>query len=507
MNTVDSPVITTAAGAVRGRLEGGVAVFRGIPFAQPPVGEARFAAPRPVRRWDGVREAFAFGPPPPQESMVPGAAVPRDSADDGDWLTVNVWTPAPDPAARRPVMVWIYGGAYKFGSADDPAYNGCRIAREGEVVVVTLNYRLGIEGFARIEGAPANRGLLDQVAALHWVQENIAAFGGDPEQVTLFGESAGAGSLAALMAMPRASGLFRRAIAQSLPGTYFSDALAADIAAVLAGGLGLRPTVDDLSAVDPGKLPEAGAVLTGTMRAYEDRWGPVAHTPTPFSPVVDGDVLPVDPWHALASGAAREVDLIVGHNRDEYRLFLALGGQLGRITDDQAAQALRLFGPGPDAERAYREAYPEASAERLCELVQSDWLFRMPSLRLAEAHAAGGGRAHVYELTWAAPANGGFLGACHGLDVPMVFGNSSGFGSDLLGSTPPAEAGALSARFRSAWTAFASTGDPGWPAYDTERRLVQIFDTEPAVASYPEEASRRLWQHHTFGVLPLVSRR
>jgi para-nitrobenzyl esterase len=201
------------------------------------------------------------------------------------------------------------------------------------------------------------------------------------------------------------------------------------------------------------------------------------------------------------------VDLIVGHNRDEYRLFLALGGQLGRITDDQAAQALRLFGPGPDAERAYREAYPEASAERLCELVQSDWLFRMPSLRLAEAHAAGGGRAHVYELTWAAPANGGFLGACHGLDVPMVFGNSSGFGSDLLGSTPPAEAGALSARFRSAWTAFASTGDPGWPAYDTERRLVQIFDTEPAVASYPEEASRRLWQHHTFGVLPLVSRR
>jgi para-nitrobenzyl esterase len=504
MNPVEMPVITTAAGAIRGRLEGDVAVFRGIPFAQPPVGEARFAAPRPVHRWNGVREAFAFGPPPPQEPMGPEPTAPRDQPDNGDWLTVNVWTPAPDPAARRPVMVWIYGGAYKFGSADDPAYDGGRIAHDGGVVVVTLNYRVGVEGFARIEGAPANRGLLDQVAALQWVRENIAAFGGDPEQITLFGESAGAGCIAALMAMPRARGLFRRAIAQSMPGTYFSDALAADIAASLAGGLGLRPTVQDLSAVDPGKLPAAGAALTAVMRAHADRWGPVAHTPTLYSPVVDGDTLPTDPWRALAGGAAREVDLIVGHNRDEYRLFLALAGQLGQITDDQAAQALRLFGPGPDAERAYRAAYPEVPAERLCELVQSDWLFRMPSLHLAEAHAAGGGRAHVYELTWPAPARGGFLGACHGLDVPLVFGNADGFGSDLLGPTPPAEARTLSARVRWAWTAFATIGDPGWPDYDAER-LVQVFDAHSAVAPYPEEASRLLWQHHSFGVLPLLT--
>lgn len=507
MNPVEMPVLTTAAGAIRGRQEGDVAVFRGIPFAQPPVGDARFAAPRPVLRWNGVREASAFGPPPPQEPMGPESTAPRDQPDNGDWLTVNVWTPAPDPAAGRPVMVWIYGGAYKFGSADDPAYDGGRIAHDGGVVVVTLNYRVGVEGFAHIEGAPANRGLLDQVAALQWVRENIAAFGGDPEQVTLFGESAGAGCIAALMAMPRARGLFRRAIAQSMPGTFFSETLAADIAASLAGGLGLRPTVEDLSAVDPGKLPAAGAGLTAVMRAHTDRWGPVAHTPTLFSPVVDGDVLPTDPWQALTSGAAREVDLIVGHNRDEYRLFLALSGQLGRITDDQAAQALRLFGPGPDAERAYREAYPDLSTERLCELVQSDWLFRMPSLHLAEAHAAGGGRAHVYELTWPAPAHGGFLGACHGLDVPLVFGNTGGFGSDLLGPTPPAEARTLSTRIRWAWTAFATIGDPGWPGYDAERRLVQVFDAKPAVTRYQEEASRLLWQHHSFGVLPLLTRR
>lgn len=204
MSRSEYPEAATAAGAVRGRREGALTVFRGIPYAQPPVGEARFAAPRPVERWDGVREAFAFGPPPPQEPFGPEAPGSLPAGDD--WLTVNVWTPDADPAARRPVMVWIYGGAYKFGSSDDPAYDGGRLSSEGGIVVVTLNYRVGIEGFLRIEGAPANRGLLDQVAALEWLRENIAAFGGDPEQVTVFGESAGAGSIAALMAMPGRGG-------------------------------------------------------------------------------------------------------------------------------------------------------------------------------------------------------------------------------------------------------------------------------------------------------------
>ncbi|WP_327715029.1 carboxylesterase family protein [Streptomyces sp. NBC_00490] len=505
MSTSEYPEAATAAGAVRGRREGALAVFRGIPYAQPPVGEARFAAPRRVERWDGVREAFAFGPPPPQEPFGPEAPGTLPAGDD--WLTVNVWTPDADPVARRPVMVWIYGGAYKFGSSDDPAYDGGRLAREGGVVVVTLNYRVGIEGFLRIEGAPANRGLLDQVAALEWVRENIAAFGGDPEQVTVFGESAGAGSIAALMAMPGARGLFRRAIAQSVPGTYFSDALAADIAQTLAAGIGLRPTVADLAGVDPRKLPEAGAALSGRMREHVPRWGAVALTPTPFSPVVDGEVLPTAPWEALADGAARDVELIAGHNRDEYRLFLLLGGLLGRVDDGLAALTLSLFGPTPDAERAYRAAFPDASTEYLFELVQSDWLFRMPSLRLAQAHVAGGGRAHVYDLTWSAPANGGALGACHGLDVPLTFGvfDGTGLGAMLIGPTPSPETEALSAHIRSSWTAFATTGDPGWPAYDPERRLVRLLDTEPTVAAYPEELSRRLWERHTFTALPLTT--
>jgi para-nitrobenzyl esterase len=499
-------VVRTEAGAVRGRREDGLTVFRGIPFAAPPVGEARFQAPRPAPAWDGVRDAYAFGPPPPQETSFLGSDGVPDVPLGDDWLTVNVWTPDPDPAAHRPVMVWIYGGAYKIGHAGSPGYDARHIAHDGDVVVVSLNYRVGIEGFAHIEGAPANRGLLDQVAALEWVRDNITAFGGDPGQVTVFGESAGAGSVAALLAMPSAAGLFRRAIAQSVPGTYFSDALARDIATALAAEAGLRPTAADLATVDPRRLPSAGEALTPKMLQYLDRWGQVAPTLSPFSPVVDGEVLPVAPWQALAAGAGRDVELVVGHNRDEFRLFLAMGGQLGQITEEQERGALRMFAPGAAGEADYRAAFPDASPGELFERVQTDWLFNMPSHHLAEAQLAGGGRVHVYELTWSAPANGGVLGACHGLDVPLLFGT---FGADIglmvfAGGAPTPEAEALSARFRASWTAFARTGDPGWPAYGTTDRLVQVLDAEPQVRAYPEEATRRLWEGYEFGALPLL---
>ncbi|GAA0640742.1 carboxylesterase family protein [Streptomyces thermocarboxydovorans] len=500
------PVVRTAAGAVRGRYEGDLAVFRGIPFAEPPVGEARFAAPRPVRGWDGVREAYAFGPPPPQDAALQGRAVVDSLPTGDDWLTVNVWTPEPGPAARRPVMVWIYGGSFRLGHSGSPGYDARRIARDGDVVVVTLNYRLGMEGFAHIEGAPANRGLLDQVAALEWVRDNIAAFGGDPGQVTVFGESAGAGSIAALLAMPRAAGLFRRAIAQSVPGTYFSDALARDLGAALAAEVGLRPTVADLSTVDPRKLTAAGETLGPKMPRSVDRWGQAAPTLTPYAPVVDGEVLPRTPWQALAEGSARDVELVTGHNREEFRLFIALGGRLGQITAEQADRALRMYAPGPGGAHAYRAAFPDASPGELYERVQTDWVFAMPTLKLAEAHLAGGGRAHLYELTWPAPGLDGALGACHGLDIPLLFGT---FEADLgmlmfAGAQPGEDVKALSSRFRAAWTAFARTGDPGWPAYDTERRLVQVLDTEPRVEPYPEEASRRLWADYEFKPLPLL---
>ncbi|TDV43228.1 carboxylesterase/lipase family protein [Actinophytocola oryzae] len=490
--------VRVESGVVRGRTEDGLAVFRGIPFAEPPVGALRFAAPVPVRRWDGVRDAVTFGPPAPQDLGFLGVPGEIDAPPGDGWLTVNVWSPSPDRAARLPVLVWIYGGAYKLGYSGSPGYDARRVA--GEVVVVSFDYRLGVEGFAWIDGAPANRGFLDQLAALTWVRENIGAFGGDPDRVTVVGESSGAGSIAAMYAMPAARGLFQRAVLQSVPGTFFSESLAADVSKAIAAELGLSPTVAELSAVAPATLTAAGVALAGKMGDHRERWGSLAYSRFPFAPVVDGAVLPVTPWEALAAGAGRDVPLVAGHNRDEARLFLALAGELGRVTDEQAALALRVFGPGPGSERAYREAYPEASAERLYELVQSDLVFRMPSVRVADAQVAGGGRAHLYETTW----RGGPLGACHAIAGPLMFGTfDTQLGPMLLGPEPGPGVAALSADFRGAWTTFAATGDPGWPAYDPERRLTRLFDVPPSVEPYPEERSRLLWRDHPFPPMPL----
>ncbi|MEP7161711.1 MAG: carboxylesterase family protein, partial [Dermatophilaceae bacterium] len=357
-------VVKVSGGVVRGGTEADLVVFRGIPYAAPP---ARFGAPQPVRPWDGVREATRFGPPPPQ----PGAFGMNGLGEAGDdWLTVNVWSP--DLGGGLPVMVWIQGGAYTFGMSGLPEYDGGNLARGG-VVVVTFNYRVGLEGFGHVQGTPVNRGLLDQVAALEWVQGNISGFGGDPDRVTVFGQSAGGGSVAALLAMPRAAGLFSRAIAQSMPGTYFTPELAADITRGCAAELGLEP--DGLPTVDPRLLPSAGDSLTAKMGQFAGRWGRAAHALIPFAPVVDGDVLPTTPWQGLTG----QVELMVGHTRDEQRLLTALSGMLGHITEAQACETAEIFAPDP---RQYREAFPDP--EELYEVVRSDWLFRMPSLHLAE---------------------------------------------------------------------------------------------------------------------------
>lgn len=396
----------------------------------------------------------------------------NQTAGGDNWLTVNVWSPDPSHDAGLPVMVWIQGGAYTIGTSGLPEYDGARLARDG-VVLVTFNYRVGIEGFSQIDGAPANRGLLDQVAALEWVRDNIRAFGGDPVQVTVFGESAGGGAVACLLAMPRATGLFHRAIAQSVPGTFFSPELAHDIAGACAAELGLRATVADLSTVDPDLLTAAGDEVTANMIAHLDKWGRAAHRSILFAPIVDGDTLPCTPWEAR-----HNVELIVGHTRDEHRLFTAII----ETSDEQIASAEAVFAPGP---------YPAAEPTQLYEWILGDWLFRMPSLHLAERAAT----AYFYELTWS-----GVLGACHGLDVPLVFGNlTSGQPAALIDDLVAAET--VSAQMRAAWIAFATTGDPGWPTFDTG--LVQLFDTTPAVVPYPEVESRKIWQDFIFAPLAL----
>jgi len=411
-------------------------------------------------------------------------------------LTLNIWTPDPG-AAGLPVMVWIYGGAYRFGSSADPGFDGAVLARAG-VVVVTANHRVGVEGYAELGGAPPNRALLDQMAALRWVQEEIKAFGGDPARVTVFGESAGAGAIAALMVMPLARDLFSQAIAHSVPGTYFSPDLARGIGSELTAPLGLTPTVAALADVPPERLLEAMAQLNRRM-PFVNRWGP-------FSPVVDGELLPTDPWTGLAAGAGHDVPLMVGHNRDESRLFLVLGGLVGAVTDEMAREAMELFGPGHDGARRMRTAYPDATAEELYVLAHSDRMFRMPSLHLAAAHTAGGGRAHLCELTWPAPGAGGVFGACHGLDVPLVFGVlDQGPAIQLLGAPPVADAAEVSAQMQSAWTMFARDGNPGWAPYDERRRATRIFDISEhsGIRTYPEEKSRQLWLDTPIGVLDL----
>ncbi|MFE6858863.1 carboxylesterase/lipase family protein [Nocardia sp. NPDC057668] len=499
-----APEVRTANGRVRGRVRDHVATFRGIPYAQPPTGRLRFAAPAPASPWDGVREAAEFGSPAPQaQIMSPGPAGNPETTGD-DWLTVNVWTPQPDSAARLPVMVWIHGGGWMFGHGGDPAYDGTLLAREGGVVLVTCNYRLGMEGWALLEGAPANRGLLDQIAALEWVRENISGFGGDPHKVTVFGQSAGAGSVAALLAAPRARGLFRRAIAESVTGSLLSPELAADISGAVAAELGLRPIVTDLAAVDPEFLARTGDLVAASLPERAERWGAFAYSPSPYSPVVDGAVLPRSPWEALAAGAGRDIELLTGHTRDEFRTFAA--ARLGSIGDGEADAALSALAPEPGGAPAFRAAYPGATAEELYLTVTSDWLFRMPSLHLAECQSAGGGAAYVYELTWRSPGMGGALGAPHILDTPLVFGTFTADPAPFLFGDPPSpRARALSELVRARWAAFARGGDPGWPEYVPPRRVTQILDNDPVVVAYPEDASRRLWERHRFDQLPLAS--
>jgi len=485
-------LVHTEAGAVRGRRDGTVAVFRGMPYAQPPQGPLRFQAPVRVSAWDGVRDAMRFGPAAPQPGTL------SDSDGDLGWLTVNVWSPDLG-AVNLPVMVWIHGGRYLEDGTANPHYDGTNLAEAG-VVLVSLNYRVGMEGFASIAEAPNNRGLLDQIAALRWVQDNIAAFGGDPDNVTVFGQSAGAGSVASLMVMPASAGLFRRAIAQSLPGTFFTERLAAAVSSEIAAIVGTKATVAELQHCSPRSLVSASEALLRRMPHFADEWGPMALTPTPFSPVVDGEVLPDAPWHGLAAGVSHHIDLLVGHTRDEYSLL----GPGRDVAEDQLTLTEELLGPASRSPVDYRDAFPDASRAHLHETINADWLFRMPSEHLAAAHHAGGGTAWLYELAWAFNPS---ERASHSLDMLLVFGTLT---DREIASHPDAyrtasqEYNAISETMRRDWVRFASSGTPGWTPYTPPRRCTRVYDTDTADCPYPEETSRRLWANHRFGPLDIA---
>ena len=345
-----------------------------------------------------------------------------------DCLNLNIWTPGPG-AAGLPVMVWIPGGMFEVGST--AAYDGSRFARDG-VVCVTINYRVGAEGFLYLGDGDANLGLLDQVAALEWVRDNIAAFGGDPDNVTIFGESAGAMSVGTLLSMPRAEGLFRRAIAQSGAAhqVMSADDGAADRPAPRRAAR-RAATREAIAAVPVDRLLAAQAELKAELLAHPDpeRWGDeVVTSMLPWQPVVDGDVIPAPPIDRIAAGAGAHVDVMVGTNTDDWRLFLVANGAIDQITDEiltgpvavYGYQALAAYGlPVETALAAYRAAYPGASPGDLLAAVQTDWWCRIPAIRLADAHAhSPRGDLHV-RVRLALTGVGGRLGACHALEIAL----------------------------------------------------------------------------------------
>lgn len=508
-----STTVKTGKGELRGAAEGGLVTFRGIPFARPPIGELRFRAPQEATPWQGVRDATRFGPRAvqvPNEALEAILGRPEDQpALDEDCLYLNVWTPGLDDR-RRPVMVWIHGGGFTIGAGSDPIYDGSALASR-DVVVVTINYRLGPFGFLYVPGFAdaagetcANFGILDQIAALKWVQAEIAAFGGDPGNVTIFGESAGAMSIGTILGSPLATGLFHKAILQSGAAhqVLTQDVAAANTAAFVealgmaksdAAALRARPVEDMLEAQTKLEAESGWAARRGLGLGLR------------YQPVIDGHVVSQPAINEIRNGSARDVPILIGTTLDEYKLFAVMVPHLREISEDEAAKRVSYLLPGRDIERARSmlRAYRQARAARgeatdpyelVCAAV-TDWLFRVPADRLAEAQAAQRQRVFAYRLDWRSPVGEGILGACHAIDLPFVFGTHHltrrwvGKGADV---------DALAATIGDAWVTFARSGDPStdalpWPAFDTTHRKTVVLNHDCRVEEQPREQERRCW--------------
>jgi len=477
-------VVATRTGAVGGAELDGVRLFLGVPYAAPPVGELRFRLPQPPTRWEGVRGATDPGPNAPQTmrafpqlDMTPLVGEGWRKGDD--FLTLNIWTPAVG-AAGLPVMVFIHGGAFVVGSKDASANDGSGFARSG-VVCVAINYRMGVEGFLPIPGAPANLGLHDQLAALAWVRDNIAAFGGDPANVTVFGESAGAMSVADLIASPLAEGLFGRAIVQSGHGAMVrAPRVARRVVDRLARRLRITPDVEGFRT---RTIEECLAALekisrpTTRIDLRDEDGRESAFSLSRFLPVFGDAVLPDPPLEALRKGVGAKVDLLIGSNAEEVSLYMTPTGARRRMTgwmarytlgrsEPRAREILKAYGLGRKGRRP-GDALTEA---------MTDLIFRLPARQFARTHQ---GRTHLYEFDWCSPACGGELGACHALEIPFVFdtlARCSGPGG-ITGSAPPQ---ALADRIHGLWVGFARDGSLPWPQYDAKTR--QIFALDKGVA-------------------------
>lgn len=492
----DAPIVRVASGLVRGEIVGGVRRFYSIPYAANPVGDLRFRAPQPHPGWEGVRDALTPGPSAPQHkppmTRLPGLDLGPLFAEpwvpDRDYLTVNVW--APEPAAGGlPVMVFLHGGAFLIGGKDSPLYDGASFARN-DVILVSVVYRMGLEGFVSIPGGDSNLGLRDQIAALAWVRANAAAFGGDPANVTVFGESAGAMSIAALIASPLAEGLFRRAIVQSGHGFLVRrERTARRLTAVVARRLKVTPDAEGFrsrSIEDGVAAVEWTARPTTRVDLRERNGRDLTYGLSKFIPVYGDEVLPQAPMEALKAGAGAGVDLLIGSNREEMNFYLIPTGLRDKMFGLMAWFLLSRVQPNARAIlKAYGLGRKGRKAGQVYADAVSDLMFRWPARRQAEEHQ---GPTHVYEFDWRSPACKGELGACHGLDLPFVF-NTLGVltgPEGMAGEAPPQD---LADRVHRIWIDFARDGSAPWPEYSRGDRQVYSLSRGESAAEPPAPAA------------------
>ena len=501
-------LVETLQGRLAGTQQDCLQAFRGIPFAKPPTGALRFHAPEPAEPWVGVRDASRFGRSAPQNKVGFDLVSGLEVGEQGeDCLYLNVYTPAAD-AARRPVMVWIHGGAYIMGSGSQSIYEFGPLVRRGDVVVVSINYRLGAFGFLHLadlggpsRGATGNAGLLDQVAALRWVRENIEAFGGDPENLTIFGESAGGMSVGTLLGTPSARGLFQRAVAQSgAAHSVMGRRGATKLASSLLEELEIQP-----SQLDSLWQAPVEAILEAQQRCYARALRVGRRS---FQPVIDDRALPEPPLEAIRKGLSREVPVLVGATRDEWNLLGSMDPQSAKL--DMAALVERIEARVPGVEESgttrgrrivdgYRRARASAAPPQLFCAIETDRMFRIPAIRLAEAQSMNQRHTYAYLVTWESPLMGGVLGACHGIDVPFVLGAIGSKGANRFAGSGP-EAETLSDQMMSAWLAFARSGDPNhpglpsWTPYDSERRATMLLGPKCELVDAPFDEERKLWE-------------
>ncbi len=488
--------IETASGILRGFEDDDLVHWRGVPYAAAPIGAQRFRAPRPHSSWRGVRDASSYGAVAPQKRTTAAFGVGRRTRVSEDCLTLNITAPRMPADAPRPVMVFIHGGANTLGTGSVPLYDGVELVRRGDIVYVSINYRLGVLGFMDFSAYStadqqfdSNLGLRDQVAALQWIHDNIGAFGGDPERITVFGESAGAMAVTALMATPAAHGLFARAIAQSsAPALVNSRERSAHLAADFLEMAGIRPTQAprQLLSVEPSHLVQTLDKLTKKYAADQPGLNTVALT-------VDGDYLPKQPVEAFADGTATQVPLIIGTNRREAALF----AKLGNVLPTTPALIDKLFSnTDPDALGRVTAAYAGYPSKRSAIALGGDHIFWWPSVLVADGHSAHA-PTYVYRYDYGTRfLRMVGLGATHGIELFAVFGKTrSGFARVLTSLGGGRGFEEVGSRMRDHWLLFARTGHPGtdWPAYTVDDRKTAIFKRHDVVVTDPHSIRREAW--------------